>query len=61
MAAGGLAAGPNVEFVLEDEFEELAVGKAVALGFLEAEFEAVNESGETQFVGLGFECFVHDG
>jgi hypothetical protein len=41
-----LAAGAHVEFVLEDEFEELAVGQTVAFGFLETKFETVSEPRE---------------
>jgi len=41
LAAGG-------ELVLEDEFEELEVGEPVGGGFLEADIEAVTQTGEPE-------------
>jgi hypothetical protein len=40
--------GANVEFVLEEQFEELAVGKAVGGGLLEAEFQSSSQAGKAQ-------------
>jgi hypothetical protein len=36
-----LALLADVDFVLEDEFQEVGVGQVVALGFLEAHVEAL--------------------
>jgi len=32
---------PDVDFILEHQFKELAVGQAVGFGFLEAQLNAV--------------------
>lgn len=36
----------DVEFVLEEKFEELGMREAVGFGFLEAKFEAAKQAGE---------------
>ena len=60
-AARNLALGAHVEFVLEDEFEELLVGEVVTAGFLEAHFEGLEQSGEAQLPGLLFQGRFHFG
>lgn len=54
-AAQDLALLADVDFVLEDEFEELGVWQVVALGFLEAHVEALEESGEGECAGVVFD------
>ena len=43
VAAADLAGCPHVEFVLEHEFQELAVGQPVGFGFLKAKLQAAQE------------------
>ena len=57
-AAQDLALLADVDFVLEDEFQEVGVGQVVALGFLEAHVEALEESGEGECAGVVFEGCV---
>jgi hypothetical protein len=57
-AAQDLALLANVDFVLEDKFQEVGVGQVVALGFLEAHVEALEESGEAECAGVVFEGCV---
>jgi hypothetical protein len=53
---------PDVEFVLEEEFEELFVGEVVASGFLQAQVERRGEAAEAQFLeGLLKAWMVHIG
>ena len=54
-AAQDLALLSDVDFVLEEEFQELGVGEVVALGFLEAHVEALEEAGEGEGAGVEFE------
>ena len=44
----------HVDFVLENEFEELVVGKPAGFGFIEAQLERAKQSRETQSVRLFF-------
>ena len=57
-ASQDLALLADVDFVLEDEFKEVGVGQVVALGFLEAHVEALEESGEGECAGVVFEGCV---
>lgn len=50
------AAVADVEFVLEEQFEELGVGELMGGGFVEAEFEVFAQAGEAELAGLGFEA-----
>ena len=45
----------HVEFVLKDEFEELAVAETTGGGFLQAHVESLQEAGETQLTEGGLE------
>jgi cold shock CspA family protein len=49
----------HVEFVLEDEFEELSVGEPVGFGFLQAHFQAAQQAGKPQGLGGLFEGIGH--
>ena len=55
IAPGGGAVFAHGEFVLEEEFEELAVGQPVGGGFQQAGFERFGEAAETELAGVGFE------
>jgi hypothetical protein len=60
--AGDHALMSDVEFVLEEEFEELFVGEVVASGFLQAQVERRGEAAEAQFLeGLLKAWMVHIG
>ena len=50
---------PDVDFILEHQFKELAVGKPVGLGFLETQFEALKQPREAQLLGVSFDGLVH--
>ena len=58
-APGDFALAADVEFVGEDEFQELVVAEVVATGFLEAHLEALQQPRETQLAGLAGEGGVH--
>ena len=46
---------PHVEFVLEDEFEELTVTEAGGGGFLQTHVEGLHQAGQTQLAECGLE------
>ena len=48
----------HVEFVLENDFQELMVGKPAGFGFLEAQLERAKQPRETQGVRISFEGVV---
>ena len=54
-AAGGGAAFAHGEFVLEEQFEELAMSEPVGGGFQQAGFEYFGKAAEAEFAGVGFE------
>jgi cold shock CspA family protein len=61
-APGDGALAAHVEFVLEDEFKELAVGQPVGFGFLQAHFQSVQKPREAQGASVLFEDgMVHGG
>ena len=47
---------PDVEFVLQDEFQKLGVTKPVGGGFLEPDAEGLAQAGEAEFFQGGFEA-----
>src|SRR5271168_2612169 len=49
---------PHVEFVVQDEFEELGMGEPVGSSLLEAHGKGLAQSGQTQLFEDGVE--VHD-
>jgi hypothetical protein len=54
-----LALSAHEEFVLEDQFKELLVGELVGGGFLEADFEGSESSGEAQLAEVGGQVCIH--
>src|SRR5271166_4675810 len=62
---GGLAAPRKdalvtyVDFVLQEEFEELGIGESIGFGFLQAQFQAVKQSGKMQVLDVLFESVSH--
>ncbi|HEY5742718.1 MAG TPA: hypothetical protein VIS99_09265 [Terrimicrobiaceae bacterium] len=58
LAPGDCALLSHVEFVLENEFQELGVGEPVGFGFLEAQLEGAKQSRETQAERIFFEDVV---
>ena len=58
LAPGDCALLSHVDFVLENEFEELVVGKPAGFGFIEAQLERAKQSRETQSVRIFFEGVV---
>ncbi len=61
VAAGDLPLPAHVDLVLEDEFEELGVGKSVAFGLTQPQVEAVKQPREPQRLGVLFEVVVGHG
>ena len=61
VAPGDLPLAAHVDFVLEDEFEELGVGKPVAFGLPQPQVEAVKQPREPQRLGVLFEVGVGHG
>jgi hypothetical protein len=60
VATGDHALMSDIEFVLEEEFEELFVGEVVASGFLQAQVESRGEAAQAQFLeGLVKTWMVH--
>ena len=60
-ASGQLSLVADVEFILEDQFEELGVAEAVGGGFLEAHRQAEAQAGEAQGFEGGVELRFHIG
>jgi len=56
-----LALLTHVQFVLQEEFEELSMGQLMGLGLLEAHFQTGEQPGEQQLAGGGGEGVIHDG
>jgi hypothetical protein len=57
-AAGDLALLADVELVLQDQFEELAVGEPVRGGFLQPQRERLGECRQPQLLEDGIEVHV---
>ena len=51
----------HVEFVLKDEFKELAVAQARGRGFLQTDVQGLHEAGEAQLAQGGLELGHVDG
>ena len=49
----------HVEFVLQEQFEELRVGELMGGRFLEPQFQAGEQPGEQQFAGGVWEGVIH--
>ena len=58
VSPGDCALLSHVEFVLENDFQELMVGKPAGFGFLEAQLERAKQPRETQGVRISFEGVV---
>jgi len=60
VAAADLAGGPHVEFILEHEFQELAVGQPVGFGFLKPKLQAAQQPREPEALRVSFkDLMVH--
>ena len=55
MAPGDCALLSHVDFVLENDFQELAVWEPVGFGFLEAQLQSAKQPREAQGVSILFE------
>jgi hypothetical protein len=61
LAPGDGALLSYVDFILQNDFQELGVGKSVGFGLLEAPLERAKQPRETQAVRIFFEGVVrHD-
>jgi hypothetical protein len=58
LAPGDGALLSHVEFVLEDDFQELMVRKSAGFGILEAQLQSAKQSRETQSLRIFFEGVV---
>ena len=54
-AAFQLALLPDVEFILEDEFQKLGMAQTIGGGFLEPDAQGLAQAGETELFQGGFE------
>jgi hypothetical protein len=61
VASGDCALLSHVDFVLENDFQELVVGQPVGLGFPEAQLERAKQPREAQGVSILFEGVVCHG
>ncbi len=67
MAKAGLLFAPlndvllaEIEFVLEDQFQELLVRQLMSAGFLQPELQAGQQAGKPQFSGVTNEVWIHE-
>ena len=58
VAPGDGALLSHVEFVLENDFQELMVRKSAGFGFLEAQIQSAKQPRETQAMSIFFEGIV---
>ena len=61
VAPGDCALLAHVDFVLENDFQELVVWEPVGFGFLEAQLQSAKQSREAQGVSILFEGVVRHG
>lgn len=58
VAPGDHALVAQVDFVQEEQFEELGVGQPVGFSFLEAHFQTAKQPGHAKGLGMGFESVM---
>ena len=61
VATGDSPLVAHVDLILEDEFEELSIRKAIGFGFLQAQLQAVKQPRKPQGAGMLFEGVDHGG
>ena len=61
VAPGDGALLAHVDFILEDQFQELGVREPVGFGFLQTQLQAVKQPRKSQIAGMLFEGVDHGG